>query len=123
MGTRFYKCLEMDFEINPADERFRWSNGQDNELICSDPRNSAQQVAHCECEAQFATTLGALWDDNTYDYSMWNRKNNNQFTLDKEAVCVGNGGQTDECCGDYPTRFPYSTVLQCCSDGNARVSC
>merc|ERR1711972_443944 len=121
--TRCYKCLDMDYEVNPSEDRFRWGYSTDNEIQCNDGRNSEAQKAHCECDAAFATTLGALWDDSTYNRANWDHRSNDAFSLDKEAVCVGSGGQTDECCGEYPNRSPYNNAdvgKMCCDDGNVR---
>ena len=73
----------------------------------------------CECDKKFAEDLGAIWDDSSFDYTLWNAKNNALSTLDYDAVCVKLAGNpNDECCGSYPERRPYSsTVHECCASG------
>jgi len=123
--SRCYKCLDIDFAHSAEVEKFRWSETTNGEFDCSDSRNTEAQKAHCACDAEFAMTLGANWDDASYNYANWENRRNDFYTLDKEAVCVvQNGGRSDECCGDYPMRFPFpGTMLECCSDGNARLTC
>ena len=123
--SRCYKCLENDYQLNPED-KYRWSQSVQGEFDCSDARNSEAQKAHCECDAEFANTMGANWDDAAYDYTKWDDRRNDAFSLDKENYCVAgpNAGRSDECCGVYPQRFPYiADMFECCSDGVARLAC
>jgi len=78
----------------------------------------------CECDKKFAEDLGALWDDNDFDYGLWNAKHNALATLDYSATCVKQSGNSnDACCGlAYPEKRPFSSMAhECCSDGSVAV--
>jgi len=124
--AKCYKCLDLDYQRSP-DEKYAWfpaaSNG--GEISCNHPKNDEAKRNHCECDAEFANTLGAQWDDNNYDYSKWDFKKNTQYSFDKENVCVAGPtkGRSDQCCGNYPHRSPYmNTILRCC-DGKLEMAC
>ena len=75
--------------------------------------------ALCECDAEFARELGSSWSDGQFNRTLWGNKQNSQYSLDTENVCVKNKYQlNDECCGNYPSRFPYSSDISgCCGNG------
>ena len=62
--------------------------------------------------------MGKTWDDAAYDYTMWNAKNNAAFDFDFENVCTREvTAISDDCCGTYPSRYPYdSSIKMCCDD-------
>merc|ERR1711972_821553 len=55
--TRCYKCLDMDYEVNPSEDRFRWGYSTDNEIQCNDGRNSEAQ----KLTASATPRLPPLW--------------------------------------------------------------
>ena len=63
----------------------------------------------------YATAVGQIWDDSTYDMQLWDNKHNSQFNFDSAAVCVRGGALTaDACCGAYPARYPYDSQARAC---------
>jgi len=124
--ARCYKCLDIDYEIDAVSDKFRWAENTNGDFDCSDSRNTEGQKAHCQCDAEFAMTIAAKWDDSAYNFAHWENGRNNAYSLDKENVCVAQSGdaRSDECCGNYPARFPYpQDLFDCCSDGKARMVC
>lgn len=116
---RCYRCIARDFNGFESWHNYMFTSNADGSLSCDSTRNTAEMRALCECDASFATSLGAIWDDNTYDYTLWNRKGNNEFNFDYSNVCIrGEGVETDACCGSYPQRKPYSTVASSCCSGH-----
>jgi len=88
----------------------------DNSLTCN--QNTDQFKADlCACDSKYAMDLAAVWDDSTYDYSIWDNKKNTQFTFDNVNTCIRTGAlNSDSCCGAFPNRFPYdSTSRSCCA--------
>jgi len=74
----------------------------------------------CECDKAFASNLKA-------NENLWLFQNSQYSGFDQRANCLaristpgGGGGHVEECCGEYPNRFPYKKRLdgkktQCCA--------
>merc|ERR1711981_398409 len=125
--SRCHKCIEfdhaaeIDVQWNSDAGKYRWDLENDN-TISSDANNDQHKFDLCKCDAQYAMDLGAMWDDNNYDYSKWNNKNNNLFTFDHDNVCVQSiNTPMDDCCGTYPLRFPYSSATRDCCDQSGKT--
>jgi hypothetical protein len=123
--ARCHRCIEMDWpesislDWDTNNGRYRYQIGSDGSITCNgnaDPEKSAL----CECDAEFARELGSTWQDDKFNRTLWDNKNNNDFTLESEFVCTKNGNQlNDECCGSYPNRMPFSSdSIECCAVGN-----
>lgn len=123
--ARCHKCIEMD-HLNYIDQswdadigKYRFSTLGDGSIDCESGNDDPHKQDLCKCDAQFAIAMGGLWDDASYNFGNWGGKNNNQYTLDFDNVCVpsGAGLNADMCCGAYPFRQPYdSNNKDCCSD-------
>merc|ERR1712007_375408 len=93
--------------------KYRWSLNGDGSISCAaNPDQHKRDL--CECDARYAMELGKVWDDATYDYTLWNAKKNSAFNFDFENVCVRSGlTDADECCGAYPERYPFDSARGC----------
>ena len=60
--------------------------------------------------------MGQVWDDKTYDFTIWNNRHNNLFNFDTKTECDSlPDGDNDECCGSYPNRRPFNSFrAECC---------
>jgi len=71
---------------------------------------------------RYAIEMGKVWDDSSFNRTIWAAKNNNQFNFDAAAVCVRDGSAiADACCGSYPTRYPYDSAMKMCCEESGRV--
>jgi len=121
--ARCHKCIEFDHpqEITNAWDanmgKYRWSLNGDGSISCAaNPDQHKRDL--CECDARYAMELGKVWDDATYDYTLWNAKKNSAFNFDFENVCVRSGlTDADECCGAYPERYPFDSSTRLCCQG------
>lgn len=123
--NRCYKCLGVDHGSSFGFwHNYRW-HYVNNEIVCTDNRNSQAMQDLCNCDAQYAVGLGAIWDDNTYNYTIWRNARNSQQNFDHTNTCVRSQGiETNACCGTYPFRRPFNDDLfDCCDDGQVRDSC
>ena len=118
-------CIERDYSEfldaswNAYSGKYKWSTTSTGDITCSG--NTEQHKKDlCECDAQFARSMGQSWDDSTYNFTMWNNKNNALFDFDFNNKCVVSlSGSHDECCGDFPNRRPFdSGKAECCSSTN-----
>jgi len=121
--ARCHKCIEMDHVGELNDEwdanigRYRWDLNADNSISCA-ANTEQHKMDLCTCDANYAMALGALWDDNTFDMTLWGGKKNNLFSFDYENTCTKSGTfEADECCGVYPERHPYDSTQRMCCDG------
>ena len=120
--SRCHKCIEQDHGVSSFDAewdanigRYRWEEAADGSIDCSQ-NNEQYKKDLCECDSAFAEALGAMWDDSSFDFSLWDNKNNNLFNFDSENTCVGVGNSADSCCGTYPNRYPFnSNDRTCCA--------
>lgn len=91
----------------------------------------------CSCDVQLAEDLSSLVD---YYYDEFNSETGIFDPKQKCLAATGNGaGMADQCCGNYPLRFPFhsdngkrgccngktfdSSNMMCCADGNIDISC
>ena len=104
---RCHKCIEHDHEglIDVNQGKYRWSLRNDGSISC-DANPDPEKRDLCLCDADYAMELGAVWDDATYDYALWNNKKNKLYSFDADNVCqaVFYNGEL-ECCGSYPKRY------------------
>jgi len=128
---RCHRCVNMDFpgqcDVNAGKYRFSISNGV---ITCETNRNSPCQINQCECDKEFATNFGSMWDDSSFNFHYWLNRNNVRDqdaagtpTFDYASACVNaqNNVSPDQCCGNTAIRRPYSsTVYDCCTDGTLK---
>lgn len=131
---RCHKCIEHDHDdlIDVNVGKYRWSINGDGSLNC-DANPDQHKKDLCLCDADYAMELASVWDDATYDYSLWNNKKNKLYSFDAAGTCVAAAFNGDmQCCGSYPKRYPYNadtrmccankgtydpTLEDCCTDG------
>jgi len=142
--ARCHKCIDSDYVNEIASDptwdantgKYRYSLLGDGSITCSG-NPDAHKKDLCECDAHYAHELGKIWDDNTYNYELWNAKKNPLFNFEYETVCVRSGmTDADECCGAYPERYPYDSATrmccnsvqtyndqlnECCDDGSVKT--
>lgn len=109
--SKCYRCLNMDYENFTDDIAYDFSVGNRNAndvsqktLSCHDPPGSMKRSL-CECDKELAYQLR--------EYELeWQEKFHEKWGgFDRRHECwVKNGNNpTDDCCGNYPHRYPYST--------------
>ena len=124
-----HRCVDMDHN-NACDVdagKYRFSI-RDGEITCNGDRNSDCQQNQCQCDKEFALTMGQIWDDDAYNFHYWLARNNvrameNAGTpvFDFADTCQNSQSNStpDSCCGEYPHRRPFSSVMmECCDDGS-----
>ena len=124
--ARCHKCIEQDYINEIAADptwdanigKYRWDLQGDGSISC-DANPDAHKRDLCLCDARYAIELGKIWDDNTYNYQLWNAKKNAQFNFDYQNVCVRSGlTDADQCCGNYPERYPFDSSTRLCCGGS-----
>jgi len=124
--SRCHKCIEGDYGISAFNAewdadlgKYRWSADLNGDITCAANTEQFKRDL-CECDAAFATAMGAQWVDAEWDNGMWGNRKNTGYTMDYDNVCVGSQGQTQtECCGAYPDRQPFQALShECCADGS-----
>lgn len=122
--ARCHKCISADYGISSFSAewdadigKYRWAADANGDLSCAN-NDDQYKTDLCQCDAAFATALGAQWNDADWDNSMWGNRKNAGYTLDYDNTCVGMAGpESTDCCGTYPNRMPFQTVShECCAD-------
>jgi len=119
--SRCHACVEMDHN-NACDPEggYKYSIDSGTGAISCNLNTEACKMDACLCDKKFAEDLGAIWDDSSFDYGLWNNKHNALATLDYSATCIKTSGNpNDSCCGSYPDRRPFASIVHdCCPSGN-----
>jgi len=108
------KLAESD-ELNAVSLCILWRSPL-NFVFCSVDQEDTCNRAICECDRRLAMQLAKLEDTASYDY----HSKYGTFNFQEQCVpqCTGtNCPRWDQCCGDYPARFPYN------SDDGAKKCC
>merc|ERR1712048_120824 len=130
--ARCHKCVSMDHDISSSSKyRYHFKNG---ELSCDRNLELGSQANYdlCQCDAEFARSLAAFWDDSTFNNFYWlkpqqmkkpveKRDPEHQSKFDYQATCVAfEVSKADSCCGSYPKRYPFdsASTVQCCKATN-----
>jgi len=130
--ARCHKCVSMDHGITPK-EKYRW-HFKNGDIDCGRNLEQGNQEKYdlCQCDADFARSIGQFWDDNTFNNFYWlspkqmkkplsKRDPEHQVKFDHSSVCLANEiNRADSCCGTYPNRYPYNSAssVQCCKAAN-----
>ena len=126
--ARCHKCISDDYGISAFNAewdadvgKYRWSADLNGDITCAANDDQFKRDL-CECDAAFATAMGAqhFWDDAAWSNAMWGNRKNTGYTLNYETTCVGpQGAESQECCGTYPDRQPFQSLShECCMDGS-----
>jgi len=114
-----YKCAKLDYG-NQCKDTVGYSykgyevNGE-RRIRCMDEQNTCRR-AICECDRRLAMDLAKLEDTASMDF----HSKYGTFNFQEQCVpqCTGSScPKWDQCCGDYPERFPYNSqdgAKQCC---------
>jgi hypothetical protein len=121
--ARCHKCIEHDHGVSAFNSewddnigKYRWELTASNSIDCSGNKDQFKTDL-CTCDSAFAMALGSDWDDNNFNYAIWDNKHNSLYNFDMENVCQKIPGDgMDSCCGNYPERYPYSSATRnCCA--------
>merc|ERR1712179_779396 len=119
--ARCYKCLIDDYyflydRVITPELHYEWHLDVNRDITCSEqPDDDTAREDLCLCEAAYASQLGKIWDDNTFNYTLWGSDLNPSFDFDSEVHCVKNGmTEANVCCGDFPERFPFNVITKVC---------
>lgn len=125
--ARCHKCIEFDHSTSLSPEwdsdigKYRWDLNADGSLSCA-ANTDQHKFDLCTCDSAYASALGAIWDDATFDYTKWNNKHNQLYNFDADNICVRPGtANADDCCGSYPTRYPYDSSNRDCCDASGKT--
>jgi len=74
----------------------------------------------CTCEMQFINDiLDLVWTGYRYDPAFTHPSNPMGGVFDDDASCQSTTGVSEmECCGSYPSRYPYNTLDRDCCDAD-----
>ena len=136
-----YKCMLMDYENGELNQigrhkcykgqTFNWyfdtTNTPDGEIKCGTPTNpnyiktahvDGCRLAACKIEKEFSEKVYEILNA-AGGPEAWQAKNvGNYGKCDVKVSNIGgSAGERDSCCGAYPSRFPYNSVVKQCCDG------
>lgn len=131
-----YKCISMDYECTAIDTPYQVSiDPQSNDFTCED-NNDPCSIRACECDVELVNNIVLSAGDQGSSIAELTEYGG----FDPAAQCVvnpgGAGGKADQCCGEYPKRFPYfmdngdrgccegktysTNSLECCTTGEVK---
>ena len=119
------KCLGMDFQCTPSLNTyqvkytrftnlwgFQWAfkvfiDPKTDEFTCEKNDNPCG-IRACQCDVELVNNLVLAAGDESYNVPSLTEYGG----FNSERQCVSGGGsgiagKPDQCCGDYPKRFPY----------------
>lgn len=134
------RCAEMDgkhggYDCNPRVTSYNASlgmpssskqNGNVNSINagCSVQNIGDKCATHvCTCEIQLINDiLELVWSGNRHDASPRHPENPFGGSFDVQANCVANPGIAElDCCGRYPERYPFNSLVQSCCDATKQL--
>ena len=100
-------CVPLLVEYDLSITATKNSYGLINQKVSCEGSESGCAKWNCQCDANFAEQIVELVARGQFDAA--NSHSSEDF--DSSRVCEWNGVYEthDECCGDYPKRFPFST--------------
>jgi len=127
-----HKCTQMDdtdcipLLVNynfliPSTTSSMYSSSQ-QDVSCLNSANGCARW-NCECDAAFAKQLVSLVTRNEFDRN--NAHSNSAFDSLRQCEWIGSFETHDECCGNYPLRFPFATQYgnrACCINKTYNVA-
>jgi len=125
-----HACVAQDYNFkkkcDPDVGNYRYNVDPVLKAISCQGNNDPCKRNACECDKHFALQFATIWDDSKFNRYFWRNKHNVKAgnpVFDKDGTCKATGYNfpKDECCGNYPRRKPYSSVLyECCMDGSVK---
>ena len=132
--SQCHSCVSLDYQnhkkkCDPDVGNYRYTiDGSLKTISCDDQKNKDPCKRNaCECDKNFALEFAKIWDDATFNRYFWKNKFNIKAgtpTFDMDASCqvTSFGNPKNECCGGYPERKPFNSVLyDCCADGSVKA--
>lgn len=133
-----YKCMFIDHENGDLQQggqqgcykgqTFNWYVDANNELQCGVPTNpdyintinkDGCRLAACKIEKEFATKVASIIGSDPAAWKASNQSNYGSCAGKMNPGGTGQGGERDSCCGQYPSRTPFNSIVsQCCSDNS-----
>ena len=104
---RCSKCIGMDTygQCDPLSSLYGvYYDHYSTQFVCRDTNNECQMKV-CECDVHFVNTILA-------SSSIFNSYYSNSYGWKPQGNCKSNflsHGPADQCCGEYPTRYPYNS--------------
>lgn len=131
--SQCHSCVSLDYQnhkkkCDPDVGNYRYTiDGTLKTISCDDQKNKDPCKRNaCECDRNFALEFAKIWDDSTYNRYFWKNKFNIKAgtpTFDMDSTCqvTSFGSPKNQCCGSYPERKPFNSVLyDCCADGSVK---
>jgi len=131
-----YKCLSMDYECTEALNTYQvLIDPKTDEFTCEKNSNPCA-IRACQCDVELVNNLVLAAGDESYNIPSLTEYGG--FDPAQSCVATGSGiaGKPDQCCGDYPKRFPFHSAsggreccngktfntknLECCSTGEIK---
>jgi len=119
------RCSKLDAKetggyCNPLTQQYSatYNFQRDDAEMLSDcqAQNAGSECASqvCSCELKFISEyIDLQWSNAGYDAA---KKLENGFDQAGSCPKVGAGVTTKSCCGEYPSRTPYGSKLECCTE-------
>jgi hypothetical protein len=106
---------------------FNYHVDVNGDIVCGPSANNANwvarddkncQLAACEIEREFAQLAAQFIGSDPRQFRLDRRRSHYKLGDNGDAQCVKQAARPDDCCGDYPFRYPFqSTTRQCCVGG------
>lgn len=134
-----YKCLTMDFQCTEAVNAYEvFIDPKSDEFTCEKNKDPCS-IRACQCDVELVNNLVLAAGDESYNVPSLTEYGG----FDPNVQCVSggtgagaSGRKPDQCCGDYPKRFPFfagegqraccagktynTDSLECCPSGDIK---
>jgi len=131
-----YKCINMDFECTAIDSAYQvFVDPETNDFTCEKNTNPCA-IRACECDVELVNNLVTTVGEEAQNIAALTEYGG----FDPSTQCIagggGSGGKPDQCCGEYPKRFPFysdfgargccagktfnANSLECCAGGDVK---
>jgi hypothetical protein len=132
-----YRCITMDFDCSAVDSPYQvFIDPATNEFTC-EKNNDPCSIRACECDVELVNSIVlSAGDEGPYISDLTEYGGFDPVTQCVAGGGSGSGGKPDQCCGEYPKRFPFFTdygarscckgktystnSLECCSSGEIK---
>lgn len=135
-NTQCRACTEIDWSSCPPQSAYfvnGWASNNVDGIVCVDQENSCSR-ALCECDLELVRSI-------VNNSKKWRRNRHQKYGFDTAEECdATTAGASalsarglnrapsnapivpDSCCGNYPSRFPYSSnAFRACCAGSGRI--
>lgn len=133
-----YKCMTMDFECSEETSSYKvLIDSKTNDFTC-EKNDSPCAIQACQCDVELVNNLVLAAGDDSFQVPTLTEYGG--FNPAVQCVSSGGGGASggppNQCCGEYPKRFPFFTddgnrgccagktyktmSLECCDSGEVK---